>query len=193
MVYSDPGPLQYIFLGFMVLITSYLIFLYIKSKELHTYSCYNIIIMSFVIFSGGILNIFVPKLQDNGAVKFIWGLLKDSFNKLIMSILILQVIILYIGIIKTELYYSKEKLIFIIGIITCVGVSVVFGIVFNSVKVCKNKYHDYLDDYNIKKIEETDPDKCEDLKSRFFSIIIIELIFCAVILAICSFIYIKKK
>ena len=68
-----------------------------------------------------------------------------------MCILTMQVIILYIGIIKTELYYSKEKLIFIIGIIVCVTVSVVVGVVFNSVKICGSIYYDYLDEYNIKK------------------------------------------
>ena len=181
MVYEKPGPPQYIFLSFMVLITSYLIFLYIKSKAFHTYSCYNIIIMSFVVFSGGILNIFVPKHIDATSTKFISGFLKDVFNKLIMCILTMQVIILYIGIIKTELYYSKEKLIFIIEIIACVAVSVVVGVVFNSVKICGSIYYDYLDEYNIKKIEEISKTNCKDINGRFISIIIIELIFCGVV------------
>ena len=64
----------------MVLITSYLIFLYIKSKAFHTYSCYNIIIMSFVVFSGGILNIFVPKHIDATATKFISWFFKRCFQ-----------------------------------------------------------------------------------------------------------------
>jgi hypothetical protein len=61
--------------------------------------------MSFVVFMGGILNIFAPKDNDNDTAKFFFGLFKDIFNKLIMAILTMQVIILYIGIIKTELYY----------------------------------------------------------------------------------------
>ena len=55
------------------------------------------------------MNIFVPKIEDDIATKFIWGFLKDVFNKLFMSILTIQVIILYIGIIKTELYYSQKN------------------------------------------------------------------------------------
>ena len=59
--------------------------------------------MSFVVFSGGILNIFVPKHIDTTATKFISGFLKDVFNKLIMCILTMQVIILY--------RYNKNRII----------------------------------------------------------------------------------
>jgi uncharacterized membrane protein len=209
MAYDPPGVMQYICLGFMVLITFYLAFLYIKSKEFHTYSCYNIIIMSFVVFLGGILNIFAPKEKDTDTTKFFRGLFKDIFNKLIMAILTMQVIILYIGIIKTELYYSKEKLIFLIGIFACVGVSVVIGILFNSVKFYKKKYYDYLDDinafrnqtstYNSTESEGIDKEDKEELMRRFYSIIVIELVFCGVIFIINVFCiavvlsYISKK
>lgn len=205
MAYHAPGIMQYICLGFMILITFYLAFLYIKSKEFHTYSCYNIIIMSFVVFMGGILNIFAPKDNDNDTAKFFFGLFKDIFNKLIMAILTMQVIILYIGIIKTELYYSKEKLIFIIGIVACLGVSVVIGILFNSVKFYNNNYYDYLDDLNqFKNLTNTDNEELneevkKELNRRFYSIIIIELGFCGVIFVINVFCiavvisYISKK
>ena len=209
MAYDPPGVMQYICLGFMVLITFYLAFLYIKSKEINTYSCYNIIIMSFVVFLGGILNIFAPQEKDTDTTKFFRGLFKDIFNKLIMAILTMQVIILYIGIIKTELYYSKEKLIFLIGIFACVGVSVVIGILFNSVKFYKKKYYDYLDDinafrnqtstYNSTESEGIDKEDKEELVRRFYSIIVIELVFCGVIFIINVFCiavvlsYISKK
>ena len=181
-MYEAPGPLQYITLSFMILITFYLTFLYIKSKAFHTYSCYNIIIMSIVVFIGGILNIFVPKIRDSSAIKFIWSFLKDIFNKLIISILTMQVIILYIGIIKTELYYSKEKLIFILGIIACVSVCLLIGIIFNAIKFCGGEYRDYFDDY--KKALDNPNLGCTDLKERFYSIMIIELVFCFVLLVI---------
>lgn len=165
--------------------------------------------MSFVVFLGGILNIFAPQEKDTDTTKFFRGLFKDIFNKLIMAILTMQVIILYIGIIKTELYYSKEKLIFLIGIFACVGVSVVIGILFNSVKFYKKKYYDYLDDinafrnqtstYNSTESEGIDKEDKEELVRRFYSIIVIELVFCGVIFIINVFCiavvlsYISKK
>ena len=82
---------------------------------------------------------------------------------------------------KNRIIISKEKLIFIIGIIVCVTVSVVVGVVFNSVKICGSIYYDYLDEYNIKKIEEISKTNCKDINGRFISIIIIELIFCGVV------------
>ena len=176
----EPGPLQYIFLVFMLLITFYLTFLYIKSKEFHTYSCYNIIIMSITIFIGGIINIFIPNDLGGEFIEFIWGFLKDFFNKLIMSILTMQVIVLYFGIIKTEFYYPRERLIFIIGTIACCGVSVVIGILFNSLKVYQDEYHEYLDDYD----DVEDPNLGEELKRRLYSIVSIEMIFGGVIFVI---------
>ena len=183
MAYDKPGPPQYIFLSFTILITFYLIFLYIKSKAFHTYSCYNIVIMSFVLFCGGVLNICVPAELDSAPAKFVWGFLKDVFNKLIISILTMQIIISYIGIIKTEFYYSKEKLIFILGIISCLGASLIVGAVINSIKVC-NGYYNYY--YKDKQKQGSTP-KCEDEDKRFISIILIEVIFCGIVLAISVF------
>ena len=191
----EPGPLQYIFLVFMLLITFYLTFLYIKSKEFHTYPCYNIIIMSITIFIGGIINIFIPNDLGNNFTKFIWGFLKDFFNKLILAILTMQVIVLYLGIMKTGFYYSREKLIFIFGTIVCCGVSVAIAIVFNSVKVYDNKYYEYLDNYE----EVNDPNLGNELKRRLYSIISIEMIFGGVLFVINVFClivvmnYISKK
>ena len=171
------GPLKYIFLGFMLLITFYLTFLYIKSKEFHTYSCYNIIIMSITIFIGVLINLLIPNDFGREFAQFVWGFLKDFFNKLIMAILTMQVIVLYFGIMKTEFYYPREKIIFIIGTIACVGVSVVIAILFNGLKVVDGNYYEYLDNYDKVK----DPTFGEELKRRLYSIISIEMIFGGVI------------
>lgn len=189
------GPIQYIILAFMLLITFYLTFLYIKSKEFKTYSCYNLIIMSIVIFLGAVVNIFMPKDEGNDGTKFVLGLIKDFFNKIIMSILTMQVIVLYLGIMKTDFYYQREKIIFIVGLLASVAVSVVISILFNSLKFDDGKYMDYLDDYKSE-INEHLSDK---LERRFYTIIIIEEVFCFVILVINTFClivvmnYISKK
>ena len=180
------GPAQIIFLVLMMLITFYLTFLYIKSKEFHTYSCYNIIIMSIVVFLGSILNIFVPDDKGNETAQYIIGAIKDFFNKMILSILTMQVITLYLGIIKTELYDKKEKLIFIIGIIVSAFVSIVISLMFNSLKIYDGNYYEYLNDFKDfnNKEDEKGQQLSEELKSRWISIIIIEIIFCGVIFAI---------
>ena len=189
------GPIQFIILAFMLLITFYLTFLYIKSKEFKTYSCYNLIIMSIVIFLGAVVNIFMPKDEGNDGTKFVLGLIKDFFNKIIMSILTMQVIVLYLGIMKTDFYYQREKIIFIVGLLASVAVSVVISILFNSLKFDDGKYMDYLDDYK----SEVNENLSDKLKRRFYTIIIIEEVFCFVILVINTFClivvmnYISKK
>lgn len=172
--YQEIGPLQYIFLAFMLLITLFLTFLYIKSKEFKTYSCYNIIIMSIVIFIGALINILLPTDEGNESVQFILGFLKDFFNKLIMVILTMQVVVLYLGIMYTEVYYTREKLIFIIGIIASVAISVVIAILFNGLKMVDGEYIEYLSDYKDEKNRGMD----DELDRRFKSIIVIEEIFC---------------
>jgi hypothetical protein len=136
--------------------------------------------MSITIFIGGLINILIPNDLGRESSQFFWGFLKDFFNKLIMSILTMQVIVLYFGIMKTEFYYSREKLIFIIGTIICAGVSVGIAIIFNGLKVVDDVYHEYLDDYEDVK----DPDLGEELKKRLYSIVSIEMIFSGVIFVI---------
>ena len=142
--------------------------------------------MSIVVFLGSILNIFVPKNKGNEYIQYICGVIKDFFNKMILSILTMQVITLYLGIMKTELYDKKEKLIFIIGIFASTGVSVVVSILFNSLKWYENNYYEYLDDYKDfkNKVDESGKPLDKELETRWISIIIIEVIFCAVIFAV---------
>ena len=176
------GVAQYIFLVFMILITFYLTFLYIKSKEFHTYSCYNIIIMSVVVFLGTLLNIVVPTDEGSEYAQFICGIVKDLFNKMILSILTMQVITLYLGIIKTELYDKREKLIFLIGIFASFVVSLVISIILNTLKWDEQKYYEYLNNYKI--IKQNGVSLPEELEKRWYGIIITEVIFCAVIFVI---------
>ena len=54
----------YVLNSVMILIGIYLAFLFIKSKALHTYSCYNIAIMSTTILLDNIIKI-IPTYWDN--------------------------------------------------------------------------------------------------------------------------------
>lgn len=175
------GVAQYIFLGFMILITFYLTFLYIKSKYFHTYSCYNIIIMSIVIFLSTLLNIVVSDDYGTEGSECVIGIVKDFLNKIILTILTMQVITLYIGIMKTQVYYENEKKIFILGTIISAAVSLGISITFNLLKLDKDgNYHEDLDSYKDKNnIKEN-----SEMEMRIVIIVIIESIFCGVLFVI---------
>ena len=180
---NKAGVAQYIFLVFMILITFYLTFLYIKSKYFHTYSCYNIIIMSIVIFLSTLLNIFVSDDYGTEGSECVIGIVKDFLNKVILTILTMQVITLYIGIMKTQVYYENEKKIFIWGTIISAAVSLGISITFNLLKLDKDgNYYEDLDSYkdrnNIKDNSE--------MEDRIVIIVIIESIFCGVLFVIKS-------
>lgn len=173
---------QIIFACFMTLITLYLIILYIKGKSFHTYSCYNIIFMSIVILLECILQ-FVPSgFGDDGqyeGFEFIIGFLRNFFAKLIMLILSLQVIVLYIGIIHTDYYYTHEKSIFIIGTIVSLIASGVLGGIYASIRWVKNKDGIYIYD---EKDENDDNDENQDIKVRKKAKQIIEIVFSSILL-----------
>lgn len=108
--------------GFMILIGLYLAFLFFKSKELHTYSCYNIIIMSFSILLDNIIRV-IPVQSWPIFFHYLQACLLVFFDKVILSILSMQIMVVYIGIIKTQLYEKKERAIFIFGTLICFLIS----------------------------------------------------------------------
>ena len=119
----------YILNGFMIAIGLYLVFLYIKSKDFHTYSCYNIIIMSLIILLDNIIRI-IPVKSWPVFFHYFQAFLLVFFDKMILSILSMQIIVIYIGIIKTEIYEKNEKKIFIFGTLTCIAISAILTILF---------------------------------------------------------------
>ena len=80
----------------MALIIFYLIILYIKSKEFKAYSCYNIILMSIVLFLDCLLKIIPEKIEINKityeGLEFFVSLIRTFFDKMILSVLALQVV-----------------------------------------------------------------------------------------------------
>ena len=120
--------------------------------------------MSIVILLECILQ-FVPSgFGDDGqyeGFEFIIGFLRNFFAKLIMLILSLQVIVLYIGIIHTDYYYTHEKSIFIIGTIVSLIASGVLGGIYASIRWVKNKDGIYIYD---EKDENDDNDENQDIK-----------------------------
>ena len=82
--------------------------------------------MSSVIFLDCVLKIFPNKLSNDESYEgweFILSTIKNFLDKMILSVLSLQVVIVYTALIHTEFYYSHEKSIFIIGDVVCTIVS----------------------------------------------------------------------
>ena len=75
---------------------------------------------------------------------------------------------------------KNEKKIFIVGIIISVGVSLIISIINCVIKTYDGEYHEYLNDF--KELEKLSEDS--NAKTRFYAIIIIEMVFNAAVLVI---------
>ena len=78
--------------------------------------------MSIVPLLDCLLKLVSDKLSDDESLEgleFVASLIRIFLDKMILSVLSLQVIIVYTSIIHTDFYYSHEKSIFIIGDIFC--------------------------------------------------------------------------
>ena len=165
----------------MALITIYLIALYIKSKAFKAYSCYNIILMSIVLFLDCLLKIVPEKLSEDESYEgweYIISIIRNFFDKMILSVLSLQVVIVYAGIIHTEFYYSHEKSIFIVGDIACAIVSGALAFIYSSIRWVENKEGKMIFDEE----DDNDDNTAEDeINKRSLTKQILEIIFCGVI------------
>ena len=154
-VNQDARITAYILNAFMILIGIYLAFLFIKSKALHTYSCYNIAIMSCTILLDNIIRI-IPTKSLHYSCQYAQAIFLVLFDKMIVTILTMQVIVVYIGIIKTEIYEKYQKIIFILGILSCVLISAILTPIYvfgpGKIKFNEEMYYYCQTDWTPKKI-----------------------------------------
>jgi hypothetical protein len=170
--------LQIIVAILMALITLYLTILYIKSEAFHTYSCYNIILMSIVILLDSLLQL-VPKGFGNDGEYEGWEYVKDLvtifFDKMILSVLAMQVIVLYMGIIHSKYYFEHEKVIFIVGTIVSAIISGVLAAIYSSIRWVE------IDGIYIYDEDEENDTADQEASKRTLSRKVIEAIFCGVL------------
>jgi hypothetical protein len=135
-------------------------------------------LMSIVLFLDCLLlaiTVIIQGKEIHQAGKFILALFKTFFDRMIFSVLALQVIIVYAGIIHTEFYYSHEKSFVVIGDIICAIVSGALAVVYCSIRWVKGPGDkmifddDYSDDYE------------GEISKRALAGQIMETIFCGVI------------
>ena len=169
---------QIIISALIAIITIYLIALFIKSEAFKSYSCFNIMLMSIILFLDCLILALTVTIGDKTGQggKFILTLLKTFFDKMILSVLSLQVIIVYAGIIHTDYYYSHEKYFVKIGNAVCAIISGALAAVYSSIRWVNGRF-----DYNF------DDDNDGEIKKRALASKIIEAIFCGINLIIIVF------
>ena len=145
----------YILNVIMILIGLFLVFLYIKSKELHNYSFYNIITMSLIILLDNILRL-IPANSMPTFFHYLQAFLLVFFDKMILSILSTQIVVIYIIIMWVETYINNEKRIFIIGFVVCLVISAILTTIYISLSeehiIYTGSYYYTADDWGGKLI-----------------------------------------
>ena len=117
----------YIANSFIILITFYLIFLYIKSKEFHQKKVFNIILLGMTLFFDNILRL-IP--MDVYILRHIQAFLLTFFDKLILTTITSQALIIYFGACQTRLYYKNELAMFLVPLILGLAISAALTILY---------------------------------------------------------------
>ncbi len=172
-----------IFNTLIIIISLYLFFLFIKSESFHTYPCYNIIIFSFIILLDNILRVIPSKFT---VLNYIQAFILVLLDKLILATLSCQVLIFYLGVIKTKFYFAHEKAIFfttfIINTLICLTLTIFF-IVFPKNHIRKPNGREYYYCYNF--------DEKTYIDTVFNAVYLTISVYCSIVLLV--FISNKKK
>jgi hypothetical protein len=138
----------YILNGVIILITAYLIFLYIKSDTFRIYPCYNILIISFIVFYDNIIRLlplrFIKAIKIFAAFKYTQAFLLTFMDKLLLSTITCQVVITYLGVCHTRFYFDSEKKIFVSTLLIGVVISIIISLVYIILPGKLANYGDYF-------------------------------------------------
>lgn len=113
----------------VILISFFLLFLYIKSKAFNEYSCYNVMILSFIILFDNFIRL-IPTSSFPKFFQFIQAFLLVYLDKLLLSTIVSQVFIYYLGLKKTEFYFKYEKIIFFLILIITNSIDLIISLYF---------------------------------------------------------------
>ena len=127
MVTEAVNIVTYIANSFIILITFYLIFLYIKGKEFHQKKVFNIILLGMTLFFDNILRL-IP--MDVYILRHIQAFLLTFFDKLILTTITSQALIIYFGACQTRLYYKNELAMFLVPLILGLAISAALTILY---------------------------------------------------------------
>ena len=161
----------YILNVFLILIAIYIFILYVKDKNFHEIPCYNMMIISLLLFFDNILRI-IP-VGNIDALQIIQAFILVFFDKFLLNTLTVQAILFYFGVIINKIYEKNKKTIFI----TSFSISFIISIILATIYIIvggRTPYgiYWYCGDSSIKKI--IDP--------IFIGILIAINLFCILIL-----------
>ena len=146
-VYTPELIVTLVMNGLIILISIYVLFLYIKSEQFHSYSCAYIVILSISILVDNILRVIPIGKQDHiNALSYIQAFILTSLDKYILLALTMQVFIIYLGIMKTNFYYAHKKAIFYISFFSGLGLSFLIGGLFLMNGLTCYGLYNYVDD-----------------------------------------------
>ena len=115
----------------IILITLYLIFLFIKSKTFHIYPCYNIMALSFILFFDNILRL-IPTEKAPRGFQYIQAFLLTCLDKLVITTITSQAIIIYLGVCQTKLYFNNERLVYFLTLFSGIIISIIITSIYIS-------------------------------------------------------------
>ena len=173
-VYTPELIVTLVMNGLIILISIYVLFLYIKSEQFHSYSCAYIVILSISILVDNILRVIPIGRQDHiNALSYIQAFILTSLDKYILLALTMQVFIIYLGIMKTNFYYAHKKAIFYISFFSGLGLSFLIGGLFLMNGLTCYGLYNYVDDLGNKSTFDTIFNSVFLGLNTFFCIIII--------------------
>ena len=140
----------------IIFITIYLIFLLVRSKSFKIYPCYNITVISFIILIDNILRLH--KIE-----KYFQAYLLTFLDKALLATITSQVIITYLGVCWTNVYFegTNEKKIFIGTSFIGISISAILALIYIKFAGIDENYDNYyyckddIDDKKIKRIGDT--------------------------------------
>jgi len=158
----------------IILISIYLLFLYIKSKQFHSYSCGNVVILSFIILIDNIVRLIpISKKEKYEVFHYLQAFILASLDKFILLILTVQMFIIYMGIMKTEFYNQHKKAIFYFPFFISLVLSFTIGGLYLLFGLDEYGIYYYVHGNDIKEIIDTIFNSLFLLMNTFFSVIII--------------------
>lgn len=119
--------------GIIILICLIVTILYIKSKALHTFPCYNKLTVNLIILVNNIFRVIPFQVYKHDIAKFpkyLQAFILIFTDKFYLIILTNQIIIQYFGIMLTNFYFKNEKKIFIYGTLLSAIISLTIAGVF---------------------------------------------------------------
>ena len=119
----------WIMTGVIIIISLYLVIIYIISKTFRSYQGYLNVILSLIIALDNIVRLI--GIGEKGTMRcYFQALFLAVFDKLIFVSLTINSFLTFIGVTKYDFYIKKQKILFILSNLIGFLISLIFGIVF---------------------------------------------------------------